>query len=48
MQLKQDPKLMNTTHTLWVLADDQVDQYMKGHHYKLKRKDRALVDDIKS
>jgi len=46
--VEADPKLMNTTQTLWVLADDQVDQYIKGHHYKLKRKDRALVDELKA
>lgn len=46
--VEADPKLMNTTQTIWVLADDQVDQYIKGHHYKLKRKDRALVDDMKA
>lgn len=46
--VETDPKLMNTTQSIWVLADDQVDQYMKDHHYKLKRKDRALVDDMKA
>lgn len=46
--VEADPKLMNTTQNIWVLADDQVDQYMKDHHYKLKRKDRALVDDMKA
>ncbi|MFA9373457.1 MAG: phosphate ABC transporter permease PstA [Poseidonibacter sp.] len=47
-QVKENPLLMNTTQTLWVLADDQVDQYFKEHHYKLKSKDRALVDDMKA
>ena len=47
-KVKADPSLMNTTQTQWVLADDQVDQYMKGHHYRLKRKDRALVDELKA
>ncbi|MGB0990761.1 MAG: DUF3333 domain-containing protein, partial [Halarcobacter sp.] len=46
--VEADPKLMNTTQSIWVLADDQVDQYIKGHHYKLKRKDRALVDELKA
>jgi len=44
--VREDPTLMNTTQTQWVLADDQVDQYMKGHHYKLKRKDRHIVDEL--
>ncbi len=47
-QVEVNPLLMNTTKTLWVLADDQVDQYLKDHHFKLKRKDRALVDDMKA
>jgi phosphate transport system permease protein len=47
-QVEANPLLMNTTKTLWVLADDQVDQYLKDHHFKLKRKDRALVDDMKA
>jgi phosphate transport system permease protein len=44
--VSENPTLMNTTQTKWVLADDQVDQYMKGHHYKLKRKDRNIVDEL--
>jgi len=44
--VEENPSLMNTKQTLWVLADDQVDQYLKGHHYKLKRKDKALVDEM--
>ncbi len=47
-QVRENPNLMNTTQTMWVLADDQVDQYLKGHHYKLKRKNKALVDDMKA
>jgi len=46
--VEKNPNLMNTTQRLWVLADDQVDQYLKDHHYKLKRKDRSLVDDMKA
>jgi len=44
--VRDNPSLMNTSQTQWVLADDQVDQYLKGHYYKLKSKDRALVDDM--
>lgn len=47
-KVENDPSLMNTTKKQWVLADDQVDQYLKGHHFKLKSKDRALVDDMKA
>ncbi len=46
--LEQNPDLMGTTQLVWALADDQVDQYLKGHYYKLKRKDRALIDDMKA
>ncbi|RXJ97678.1 phosphate ABC transporter, permease protein PstA [Arcobacter sp. CECT 8986] len=46
--IKKDPTLLGKTIKTWVLADDQVDQYLKGHYYKLKRKDRALVDDMKA
>jgi phosphate transport system permease protein len=38
---------MNTTTELWALADDQVDQYLKGHHYNMKDKEVALVDQLK-
>lgn len=44
--IENNPKLMNTTQLLWALADDQVDQYMKGHHYKLKSKDKKIVDKL--
>jgi phosphate transport system permease protein len=39
---------MNTTITTWVLADDQVDQYLKGHHHKLKENEIAFVEDLLS
>ncbi len=44
--VEKDSKLMNTTQNMWVLADDQVDQYLKGHHHKLKDKDKELVDEL--
>jgi phosphate transport system permease protein len=46
--VEHNPNLMNTTKMQWVLADDQVDQYIKGHQYKLQRKDRHLVDSLTS
>ncbi len=45
-QMKENPQLMNTKKLVWALADDQVDQYIKGNHYKLKNKDRNLVDEL--
>jgi len=45
--VQKNPQLMNTTKLVWALADDQVDQYIKGNHYKLKNKDRNIVDELK-
>lgn len=46
--VKANPTLMNTTQATWVLADDQVDQYLKGHNHKLKDKEIELVDELYS
>jgi phosphate transport system permease protein len=47
-QLEQNPQLMGTTVKQWVLADDQVDQYMKGHHHSLKQKQMDIIEDLKN
>lgn len=44
--VKKNPNFMNTTLATWVLADDQVDQYLKGHNHKLKEEEIALVDEL--
>ncbi|RXI36858.1 phosphate ABC transporter, permease protein PstA [Arcobacter aquimarinus] len=44
--VQENPALMNTTTTTLVLADDQVDQYLKGHHYKLKDKEIAFIEEL--
>ena len=44
--VEQNPALMGTTQPAWVLANSQVDQYLKGHHYKLKDKYRKLIDTM--
>ena len=46
--VKANPTLMDTTQATWVLADDQVDQYLKGHNNKLKDKEIELVDELYS
>ncbi|MFW2353235.1 phosphate ABC transporter permease PstA [Aliarcobacter butzleri] len=46
--LKQNPDYMNTTQNLWVLADDQVDQYIKNHNNNLKEKEILIVDELYS
>ncbi len=45
--VEANPKLMGQTIKTWILADDQVDQYIKGHYYKLNSKDKTLVDKMK-
>ncbi len=40
--MEENPELIGKTIKTWVLADDQVDQYIKGHYYKLKRKIELL------
>ncbi len=44
--IKDHPELLNTTTLTWVLADDQVDQYLKGHNNRLKSKHKKIVDDL--
>jgi phosphate transport system permease protein len=46
--LKEHPELMDTKTPSWVLADDQVDQYFKGHHNTLSEDEIALVEQLKS
>lgn len=46
MQIKNNPELMNTTNLIWMLADDQVDMYMKDYYYKLKSKDLKTVEEL--
>jgi len=43
-QVEANPELMNTTKTQWVLLNHQVDQYLKGHYYKVKAKQLKLID----
>ncbi len=45
-QVIDNPNLMNTKIKLWILADDQVDQYLKGHHHNLKPKYIQSVDNL--
>jgi len=46
MQIQNDPSLMNTTKLIWMLADDQVDMYMKDYYYKLKSKDLKTLEEL--
>ena len=47
-QIEQNPSWMNTTQTLWALANSEVDQYMKGKESRTSPKDRAFVDELKA
>tara|TARA_B100000929_G_scaffold221200_1_gene177654 strand:+ start:403 stop:1491 length:1089 start_codon:yes stop_codon:yes gene_type:complete len=46
-RMEDNPDLLGTTRMEWVLADGQVDQYLKGHHAKLSNKEMAVVDRLK-
>ncbi len=46
-QVEENPGLMNTTKTEWVLAEAEVDQYMKGKPNKLSEEETAFVDNLK-
>ena len=44
--VKENPTWMNTHEERWVLADDNVDQYVKGKYNKLKEKQVQLIDEL--
>ncbi len=46
MNAKKDPSLMGTKQLIWILADDQVDMYMKEQYYKLKSKDLTTLQNL--
>jgi len=46
MQIKENPALMDTKALVWILADDQVDMYMKDYYYKLKSKDLKTLKSL--
>lgn len=47
-KMEDSPALLGTTESLWVLADAEVDQYMKGKANRLKRLDREVVDRLQA
>lgn len=47
-RMRDDPALQGTTRSEWVLADGQVDQYLKGHHSKLSERDTATVNRLQA
>jgi len=44
--IEAEPALLGTKALRWILADDQVDQYLKGHHNNLKDSDRQFIDEL--
>ncbi|KIM06115.1 MAG: phosphate ABC transporter permease [Sulfurovum sp. AS07-7] len=40
------PEVMNKTTKEWVLADDEVDQYIKGHAHTLTDEQKVVVDKM--
>ena len=46
-QLEDSPELIGTKQMMWVLADDQVDQYLKEHHHNLKEKQIKIIEELK-
>lgn len=46
--VEAQPELMNTSETRWVLADDNVDQYMKEHYHSLKPDQIEMVEALKA
>ncbi|WP_319471687.1 phosphate ABC transporter permease PstA [uncultured Pseudodesulfovibrio sp.] len=47
-QMREDRSLLGTTQEKWVLADAEVDQYLKGKPNRLKKKERQLVDRLRA
>lgn len=47
-QIEENPSLMGSTQLTWVLVNHQVDQFMKGHYYKIKTKDLKIVEQMRA
>jgi len=47
-QLREDPSLLGTSEDKWVLADSEVDQYLKGKPNRLRKAERQLVDTMRA
>lgn len=46
--IREDRSLMGTSQEKWVLADAEVDQYLKGKPNRLSKKERALIDQMRA
>ena len=48
MMLKENPKLMDTTQKYWIVADAEVDQYLKGKPNKLRPKQKEVLERLEA
>lgn len=46
-EIDANPELMNTVQTRWIVANAEVDQYMKGQPNRLKDRQKELIDKLK-
>ncbi|MBU0679461.1 MAG: phosphate ABC transporter permease PstA [Verrucomicrobia bacterium] len=46
-EIKQNPRLLNTTNTEWAVASADVDQYVKGAANRLRPREKKLIDRMK-
>ncbi|MBT2770769.1 phosphate ABC transporter permease PstA [Halomonas sp. ISL-60] len=46
LQMRNDPSLLGTTQNRWVLADGEVDQYLKGNRVRLDDEEKARIDRL--
>ncbi len=44
--VEANPQVMNKVQNEWVLADDEVDQYMKGHQNSLSEEQKLTVKEL--
>jgi len=46
-KVEAHPEWMGTTQKFWALADDDVDQYIKGHYNRLNDEEKSLIDRLR-
>ncbi|MGO2009902.1 phosphate ABC transporter permease PstA [Vreelandella alkaliphila] len=46
MELRNNPDMIGTSETQWVLATSGVDQYLKGHRHRLSEEEQAAIDAL--
>ena len=47
-KMNENPELMDTTKELWVVAEGDADQYLKGKPHSLRPKEVAALEELKS